>query len=340
MSDTLSIDLSDKIAVLSEIEEARSLQYQCECIESAFVEQGRFAPSLQSSTNPTLHASLVLGLEFHDPKVIETLKLWFRDDAPTGYNAWLDKNLAQYDPVARGLRLRDSLPLRFRNPHSFKCWDERCMHYVYGFSNQDDRDQHAREHVIASKRDSGLSVGGTPPLIFPDHSGHRNYSVDYSKQSSPVYLPRPGLGNSLQVGPLHSAGLSRDHRDSLRSYSFISEYPGHSQPRGSVDSEVDPLLPPLKRSRVGQSKLESIEELRLLRDIGPCLRCKVLNKGVSIAYESKHCPMTNANYSSVIRMILAQSAQISRALMTMTFGVSSDVIEVRWILLRRSCFQV
>ena len=42
-SDAISIDLSDKIPVLSEIEEARSLQYQCECIESAFVEQGRFA---------------------------------------------------------------------------------------------------------------------------------------------------------------------------------------------------------------------------------------------------------------------------------------------------------
>ncbi len=47
-----------------------------------------------------------------------------------------------------------------------------------------------------------------------------------------------------------------------------------------MDSEVDPLLPPLKRSRVGQSRLESIEELKLLKDRGPCLRCKILKKGV------------------------------------------------------------
>jgi hypothetical protein len=53
------------------------------------------------------------------------------------------------------------------------------------------------------------------------------------------------------------------------------------QSRGSVDSEVDPLLPPLKRSRVGHSRLESIGELRLPRDSGPCLRCKVQAKPVS-----------------------------------------------------------
>jgi hypothetical protein len=150
------------------------------------------------------------------------------------------------------------------------------MRYIYGYSNQDDRDQHAKEHVVPTKRDSGLSVGGTPPLVFSEQPNSRTYGVDPTKQTSPVYLPRPSA--SFQLAPLATGVQSRDHRDSLRSYSFVSDY--SSVARSSVDSEIDPLLPPLKRSRVGQSRLESIEELRLRRDVGPCLRCKILKKGV------------------------------------------------------------
>lgn len=35
-------DLSDRIPLLSEIEEARALQYYCECIEAAFLDQGGY----------------------------------------------------------------------------------------------------------------------------------------------------------------------------------------------------------------------------------------------------------------------------------------------------------
>jgi hypothetical protein len=35
------LDLADKIPCLSEIEEARALQYRCECIESACLDQGK-----------------------------------------------------------------------------------------------------------------------------------------------------------------------------------------------------------------------------------------------------------------------------------------------------------
>jgi hypothetical protein len=219
-----------------------------------------------------------LGIDLQDPRFLDALKYHYhREQAPEGYAAWLDRNFAQYDPVARALRLKDSMPLGFRNSHSFKCWDDRCMHYIYGYPHRDDRDQHSKEHVVPRKRDSGLSVGGTPPLSFTEQPG-RNHGADYSKQtSSPLYLPRPSA--NFQLAPLATGSQSRDHRESLRSYSFVPEYP--AGPRGSVDSEVDPLLPPLKRSRVGQARLESIEELRLLRDNGPCLRCRVLQKPVS-----------------------------------------------------------
>jgi len=200
---------------------------------------------------------------------------YYRDQAPEGYVAWLDRNMSHYDPVLKAFRLRDSLNFSFRSLHSYKCADERCMHYIFGYPLRDERDQHTREHVTLHKRDSGLSVGGTPPLTFPEPPS-RNYSADYNKQTSPVYLPRPT--SNFQLAPLSTSGHSKDHRDTLRSYSFVPEYPGG--PRGSIDSEVDPLLPPLKRSRVGQSRLESIEELRLHREIGACLRCRIYKKGV------------------------------------------------------------
>lgn len=226
-------------------------------------------------------SSSATGLDFNDPKATESLRFYFRDDAPAGYDTWLERNLTQYDPIARSWRLRDSLPSKFRGPRSFKCWDDRCLHYIYGFPTQEDRDQHTREHPVLSKRDSGLSVSGTPPLIVPDQSSqYCNYSNEYPKHSSPHYLPRP-IG-SLHLASTQVPALSRDHGDTLRSYSFISEPPAPARdPQDSADCEVDPLLPPLKRSRVGQSRLESIEELRLLRSVGQCLRCNISSTAVS-----------------------------------------------------------
>jgi hypothetical protein len=57
-------DLSAKIPVLSEIEEARALQYQCECIETACLEQGK------ASIHPTVPgAAIGLVLDF-DRRVV------------------------------------------------------------------------------------------------------------------------------------------------------------------------------------------------------------------------------------------------------------------------------
>ena len=222
-------------------------------------------------------------MDLQDPRFLDAIRYsYYQDQAPDGYVAWLERNTSHYDPVFRAFRLRDSPALGLRGHHSYKCWDDRCVHYIYGYPLRDDRDQHAKEHLTLQKRDSGLSIGGTPPLMFPDQSS-RHYSADFSKQPSPVYLPRPT--SNFQLAPLSTGGSAKDHRDSLRSYSFISEYPGG--PRGSIDSEVDPLLPPLKRSRVGQSRLESIDELRLNREVGLCLRCRIMRKGVSASLPSE-----------------------------------------------------
>lgn len=209
--------------------------------------------------------------------MVDALKRSLYDEAPTGYAAWLDRNLEGHDPVVRGWKMRESLSPSSRSTSSFKCWDERCIHYIYGFHNKDERDNHAREHTLHPHRDSGMSVGNTPPISFPEYQTLRPWGPDTGKQPLALQLPKPSPGT--QLAPL-TTSQPKERRDTLQSYSLISEYsaPG----RGSVDSEVDPLLPPLKRSRVGQSRLQSIGELRLLQDSGPCLRCMATRQPVRI----------------------------------------------------------
>ena len=172
--------------------------------------------------------------------------------------------------------MRETIPLISRRQASFKCWDDRCLYYIYGFSNPEDRDEHTKQHASPPKRDSGLSVGTIPPITFPEQTSSRIFNTDHLNRSSPATLPRLSVPPSLP--PLATANPPRDRRESTLGYPFANEWP--PQPRGSVDSGPGSLLPPLKRSRVGHGRLESIGELRLPRDAGPCLRCKVYAKPV------------------------------------------------------------
>ncbi|KAL2207369.1 putative C2H2 finger domain protein [Sarocladium strictum] len=237
--------LSSRLPVLSEAEEARALQYRCECIESALYQQ--------------------------DIDVVQSLRTASNDSVPLGFTTWIDRNIALYDPVLRGVvsdaqsvssSTHAAFATRARSvsfSHSYKCSDERCMHYVYGFLNQQDCDAHVHTHVAPVKRDSGLSMGNSPPAMIPHHH--------------------------MAIPPLHVADVSpqvdtqadpRQRRNSSVSFSFPL---GHSNVRkSSVGSESDPLLPPLKRSRVGHSRLQSIGELQLLKDNEPCLRCRLAGK--------------------------------------------------------------
>ncbi|ETS87534.1 hypothetical protein PFICI_01362 [Pestalotiopsis fici W106-1] len=246
-------NLSTTAPILSEVEEARTLQYKCECIESLLIDR---------------------GVDIHDPKLLETLKSYVKDDAPLGFGAWIDKNISHHDPVFRSWRMRESLPLISRNQASYKCWDDRCVNYIYGFSSPDDRDRHLREHRSPVRGDSGISVGSVVPMAFQDPVPVRSFVSDQLHKSPPVALPRLTVPATLP--PLAAVNQPRDRRESLAGFGLVHELP--IQQRGSVDSEVDPLLPPLKRSRVGYGRLESIGELRLPRESGPCLRCKVQAK--------------------------------------------------------------
>ncbi|KAI9898969.1 hypothetical protein N3K66_005430 [Trichothecium roseum] len=287
--------LISRIPVLSEVEEARALQYRCECLEAACLND---------------------RIEFIEPLKLSSSTA----DTPPGFIPWLDRHLEQHDPVVRNgshytvtvaaARLQSDLaanelhdksrvtnaaassqsPLRALTPSlssSFKCSDDRCVHFVYGFTNEADQTNHVHSHATAtrfSKRDSGFSMGTAtssspstqrlPPAqpVLPDplnHQGLHGYR-------------RPSVGSSLT--PLYTP--SRDRGDGSITRSFPSTRP-HTR-GGSLESEVDPLLPPLKRNRVGHSRLQSIGELQLLRDNDPCLRCKLSHKACD-SNQPCHC---------------------------------------------------
>ncbi|SPN97801.1 uncharacterized protein DNG_01313 [Cephalotrichum gorgonifer] len=220
------------------------------------------------------------GLNLYDSYLIESLKRLVPDDTPEAYSTWwLEKNIADNDPIFRGSKVRDVLAQSPRpDPSSYKCWDDTCVHYVYGFPTQDDRDYHAREHTLPPRRDGGgglsFSAANTPSFNYPDHSSSRSFGGDTPRRSSTLQLPKPS------VPPLRSLSIpsqlsDSDRKDSVPSISFSADNPPRQ--RSYTDADVDPLLPPLKFSRAGQSRLQSIGELKLPKEAGPCLRCTVKN---------------------------------------------------------------
>lgn len=206
------------------------------------------------------------------------------EDAPAGFLSWLDKNISSHDPVFRSWAMRDSLPPAARSLASFRCPDDRCIHYIYGFYNQEDRDGHAKghAHTSPSHRDSAIPVSGMASVTFPspkrltpqpsqvDLSGTGDLKASTSRLSRPLTPRLPPLATSTQ---------SRERLDPVSNFQVPREPAGPAS--ASTDSAVDPFLPPLERSRIGQPRLQSIGELRLLQDAGPCMRCKVLRLPVS-----------------------------------------------------------
>lgn len=146
-----------------------------------------------------------------------------------------------------------------------------------------------------------MSVSGTPTPPFsgqPRGSSSHKHSLDYAQQDSTRYLPQPS-SSVHQLPPMATAGQPRDNRESLKTYSFISE--SSPRPRGSIDSEVDPLLPPPKRPKHGQPKLKSIEELLLLSNPDQCLRDE--SRGEDQEIPDHRAPKSKLDHKSPARRI-------------------------------------
>ncbi|VUC36180.1 unnamed protein product [Clonostachys rosea] len=259
--------IDPQIPILSEIEEARAVQYRCECLEAACLR------------DPTID-------------LVNALKLSCQD-APNGFALWLDKHLELHDPIIRAASAaRETTPPNTppsQTPlpalSSHKCWNDQCMHYIYGFPTQADRDDHLRTHSSQSpKRDSGLSVDGSPPMepekLFPELDSSESFT-----STVPFRLPQPA--SMANFPPLNTQGMYGERHEPFGSFSFPSSRPGTR--RGSAESDIDPLLPPMKRSRVGHSRLQSIGELHLMRNPEPCLRCKVLHKTCDAGHPCSNC---------------------------------------------------
>lgn len=189
--------------------------------------------------------------------------------------------MLQSEPEA--LSATSSIRARSGSLSTFRCGNEKCVHYIYGLPTQHERDYHERTHSGQySKRDSGLSVT-TPPLVAAKPALAIPSSIETVRPIHPPRLPRPGSASNQPALSLQTQ--SRDRRDSSVGFSLPNSRPATRG--GSSDSEYEPVLPPLKRSRVGHSRLQSIGELQLLRDNDPCLRCKVSHKAVSASSFSR-----------------------------------------------------
>ena len=208
--------------------------------------------------------------------------------APGGFGPWLENHIDHHDLIISSRHSRDGdSQVEQRNlvASTFKCWDERCIHYIYGFASKADRDRHATAHASSLKTEQPDITFPALPAPFPTQpsSSRLDGLATVQRPAVSIQLPPPALTSSLP--PLVVPTQSGDPKDPFKNYTFGSTRSGTTQGL-AADNEVDPLLPPLKRSRAGQPRLESIGELNLFRDKDPCLRCRISKAEVS-GYTSK-----------------------------------------------------
>ncbi|KAI9171957.1 Krueppel-like factor 9 [Paramyrothecium foliicola] len=250
---------------LSEAEEARALQYRCECLEVACLQQN-------------------VGVR-------EPLRSFFSAAPTPRFSLWLENHLEHHDAFIDSKRSRDGgaqAATKSRVAPTIKCWDERCIHYIYGFATHAERDRHATAHSgsLTNQQPPGIVASPLPAAANAHHSPPRADGPLPSHQPVlSVQLPPPTIPSTLP--PLKLSSQPGDPSDRFRNYSFGS----NRATKGPVsDVEPDPLLPPLKRSRAGQPRLESIGELNLLKDKDPCLRCKLAKYECDPNQPCLNCP--------------------------------------------------
>ena len=244
-------------------------------------------------------------------------------DAPPGFASWLDKHVELRDhSLNLSRRMQEgqctpNMPLH----SSVKCWDEHCIHFIYGFSSQRERDDHAQVHKALAKRDSGFSMGNSPPLPVSEH---------FPLRAEPFEPPnRTDLGQpTRQVMPLlPPLSLPNLPPESGKSCARFPSESRRGTRKSSGASDAESLLPPLKKTRLSQPRLESIGELRLLRDKGPCMRCKVEREEVRWqSFDIITDRILTDSLSSVMRVSPALIAQPTPHIAEKRSGLRSAVL--------------
>jgi hypothetical protein len=291
--------ISPHVPSLSEAEEARALQYRCECLESACRQQNMdVARTLKSS--PTF-------------------------PPPQGYSSWLDHHLMHHDRVTRSLPLTDSTSLPTPARASFKCVYEQCVHYIYGFSTQLERDNHLRSHSKNSTSDSELTMRAEGSSNTSELLGKGGGLLPRDRLP-PIHPPATLVTANLPPLPFPtpSTASTATRRDHGSSFSFSEPKP--VLPRSNEETTADPQLPPLKRARVGHDRLKSIGELKLIRNNDPCLRCRASNRPVSTSPLAVFQIKLGAYHPSVTQTTRVPAARECPRLTRRYIGASLDAI--------------
>lgn len=200
-----------------------------------------------------------------------------RSIQPPGFEEWLRSNATTHDPILKNQSLRS------QSTASLKCPEPDCVHYVYGFEARDSLDLHVKEHHPLTFT---TSLMGVQSIM----GGSKSSAVDLPR-SGPWHAPLEDIRwNVASANSLDTMSMSSNRRlpklqdifrdtsslSSSRTYSFVPEYPQGSEYHELQDNTQ---MHPAKRSRLMEDSPAGI--LRPMKEINPCLRCKVLKKKVS-----------------------------------------------------------
>ena len=193
------------------------------------------------------------------------------------FTSWAEKHLELHDSVVGARRptgeAAASIP---RLMPTLKCWDEQCAHFIYGLATPQDRDKHNLVHHTAAHKEQVATTDGPGPL--PPVGLRSLRMLDTSlRHLPPVQTSGPAPSSALSIPT--SLACSEDKLDVSPSYTLHSG--NKSLRRSTDDSDTESMLPPLKKSRFSQPRLESIGELQLFRETEPCLRCHINQTKVS-----------------------------------------------------------
>ncbi|KAH8651873.1 hypothetical protein BGZ60DRAFT_533747 [Tricladium varicosporioides] len=239
------------IVVLSEAEECRVRQYMCECLELT---------CLQSPAYPSVQDLLDKGV------------LPMRSIQPAGFEEWLRSNATKHDPILK------NQPHRSQSTASFKCPEPDCVHYIYGFGARDHLDLHVKEHhplMFTASLMGSIMSGPNSSVVDLPGSGPWNARLEDVrwKVASPDSLGTGSVASDRRLPKLQDIFRETSSSSSSKTYSFVPEYPQGSEYHELHDNTQ---IHPVKRSRLMEDSPSGI--LRPMKEINPCLRCKVLKK--------------------------------------------------------------
>jgi hypothetical protein len=165
------------------------------------------------------------------------------------FRDWLDNN--QEFKTLMLSHQTDNVPLENTYEGKYKCYDFRCKHYAYGFETEEALKHHIGLHENAAARRAAQQGGAVVP------------------GSAKI-----GSDGRTPLSEEKEAGYDSASSDEERSRPEVAYRKGSALPSGSGPFEEH------RRSLLPSPRYESPIVFKP-RNMGPCLRCKILKKKVS-----------------------------------------------------------